>query len=253
MKYLPLFLVATVGLFAAKAQAQPNIYDTVNTGAGLAFYGGPGNNVAGDNYLPPAAALGWTANDLEFVVVATAPGLYNATVNMYDVVNAGPPPVGPAFGNLALTITGQLNIPPGAFPAAFLVTATGLGQVLPNPPGANGLGIEFIFDNAPNMSIAYSNAGSVVVGSAWSNGFFVDLSLNGALENNEFVNFGGWTNGNAVFSLEGTSPMAKLAGPVPGETPQWSVRRLPGTPRELRPMKFAPSVADAIPPHMLKS
>src|SRR5688572_13345063 len=151
MRYLTFALAAVAGLFASQASAQTPIYDIVNPGAPLFFYGGAGNNVSGDNYMPPAGP--WTVTDLEFVVVAQAPGVYPATINFYNTVNAAPPPVGPAFGGLAFTVTGNITIPSGGtFPAAYSITVTGLSVALPNPPGANGLGIDFSFGNAPNLS-----------------------------------------------------------------------------------------------------
>lgn len=239
MKYATIAFASLVSLFACTASAQTVIYDTVTPATSLSYYSGTGNARSGDNYLPAAPPTGmvWNVTDVDFIGVALAAGTYTVTINLYDTVGALPNPTDPAFSNLVGTATGTVTIPPltppATFPQAYDITISGLNLQLAAAPGvpANGYAVEFASTGAPNFSTAYANVGSSVTGSSWSNGFFVNLSNTGTMQNNEFVNFSGWTNGNVTYSLTATAVTpSSLPAPFfeqrPTAMPRFKVRPL---------------------------
>lgn len=208
-KLLVVLSLAAVGAASHAAV----IYDTFTPAVAYSFYTGPGNTLSGDNFNLPSAGAGmhWRITQIRGAAFASAAGTYSSRVlniSFWNGVGASANATDPAFSNQAGTSVnaafgGTFNAT--AAGSGFTYSVSGLSIDLANTPvvPANGYGIRLGWSSSGpgTLSSGYKDTASSVAGSAWSNGFFIDTNASGVLQNNEFVNFSNWTNGNLAVEI----------------------------------------------------
>ncbi|MCH8979327.1 MAG: PEP-CTERM sorting domain-containing protein [Armatimonadetes bacterium] len=194
-------------LVAVSVQAQTIIYDVITGATTAGFTTQAGNNLAGDNYLPPAAGAGnfWRITEISFIVVFTNAGNHSITdvgVDFYNQVDtvAGTPALSSHAGGFNGS-TGSI-MTSGANEALSLTFGGFTLDLAPAAGNSNGYGVQLSMNSFTGPGLAtfvYVDNPSTV--GSWSNGFLLDLDNDGVLEGDEFANFSGWTNGNLALSM----------------------------------------------------
>lgn len=198
--------------FAAAASADTSIYDTITGVSSVTYTTQAGNNLTADNFLvaSPGAGNIWQIDSLSWLFVVTTPGSYSVpvTVNVYNGVGVSATTTDPALTDLAGTVSTTVTFNnTGTGAAVGQVSLTGLSINLAAAPDNAGAGYAVQFNYGTSnvaggiMTATYAQVASATAGSSWSNGFFSDLNVDGTLQNNEFVNFSGWSNGNMNMSI----------------------------------------------------
>ncbi|MBX3118783.1 MAG: PEP-CTERM sorting domain-containing protein [Fimbriimonadaceae bacterium] len=207
--------VVSILMTGAAAQAV-TIYDTVTAAPGFGIYTGPGNRLSGDNFAPPQLGPGqhWRITGYTATAFASDAGLYSnmmVDINFYNFVDLFAVTFEPAFGELAGSAHTDL---PGTFNASgagsgFSYTVNGLSIDLneepTNPTTGYGFEVRWSSTGPGTLSSGYADIGSSVVDSFWSNGMYIDFIPDDVLDNLEFTNFDGWTNGNFAIQIRATA------------------------------------------------
>lgn len=203
------FLSLSLLTVAAASQAVV-VYNTTTSLITPTYSTSTGNLLAGDNFNLPSAGAGkhWQITGLSWIAYANAAGLSTQTlqIGVFNGVGVQTAP-NPVFSNAAATINTSINATAAGAGSGFIFSLSNLKIDLAATPTvpASGYGISFKYgantSGANYFSPGYTNSGSVVAGSAWSNGYYRDADNNGVLASNDFRNFTGWTAGNVAMSI----------------------------------------------------
>jgi hypothetical protein len=201
------------------------IYDIFGAASGdYAAATNPGANYAGDNLILPNPGAGkhWRITGMDFAVALLGAGTYTGLNVDFEFFNkASDGTTGdPAFGSSAGGFNGFIGSITNSVPSGYLFGIDGLSiDLAPTPVDSNGYGLTMRVnqtggpDQATNL---FRDAASTIAGSSSINGFWADINPNDGvlIDDDEYVNFSGWTSGNLAVTLRATAvpEPATLAG-----------------------------------------